>query len=469
MAGLYALPIPEIGAVRLVLDTSDWVSKPTEGQVFRSLVPPTDPDYYDQIVKVRVRPTWVNDDVRYNSAQFGYPWEYVGSPDVWYDCEAPLDVPVWYSIELIGGDYSYVSAVAGVQVLPNSTFDINIAGWMADAGATISRETAAPLFGTGSLKITVTASPAFTGARPSVRLPVVQNHMYEISAWLRPSSGAGNCRVAVDWYTAANAYITTSYCPQMTVAANVTTRRMLHAEPPATATQADPRIVWDTPPTGGSVLVDRFRVYDMGNAEVEAGASSVTLTALGAGWLSNPAMPAEDIMLDLLPSDDCVIGELPDGVIFGSHAADTRASSGSRYDVVDQDVPAIVTGRRKAPTSTVTLIALTEPDTNRLHSLLAPGSVLMLRVQDDFHLPSRYLDVDTVTTTPLSPDLRLPYRVLDLPYASAGAPPDPIAGVLGTRFQDLDRYATWTAFDAAQLTTTDLLLGAGSTVGVGAL
>jgi hypothetical protein len=469
VAGLSAEAIPEIGAIRLVLNTSDWTDKPYQGQVLRSLVPPTDPDWSLNLIKVRVRPTWVQDDIRFNSAQYGYPWEYVGTPDVWYDCEAPLDVPVYYTIELVGGDYTFVSALSYSQKIANTSFDTNITGWNADAGATLSRETVAPLFGTGSLRIAVVGTPTFTGARPSVRYPVVAGHMYNVSAWLRASSATGQARVAVDWYTAGNAYVTTTYCPQTTLGANITTRRQLFAEPPATATQADPRIVWDTPPSGGVLLVDRVRMIDMGNAEVEAGATSTTLTTTYAGWLSNPVMPAEDIPLILLPGDECETEVPHTGVIFAAHNADTRASVGTRYDVVDDAFPAVVTGRRKAPTSTLTLTTLAATDTDRVHSLLAPGSVLMLRVIDDFHLPSRYLDIDTVTTTPLSPNLRLPYRVIDLPYASAGAPPDPIAGVLGTRFQDLNRYTTWTALDAAQLTTTDLLLGAGSLVGVGTL
>jgi hypothetical protein len=463
MAGMYAEALPEFGLVRIVLDVRDWASMPTEGQLFRSLVPHSDPDWYDSAVKVRVRPTYVIGD---EYPQYGYPFEMLsGGVDVWYDAEAPLDVPVYYTAELVGGDAPYVSAVAAVNMIENGDFETGIAGWQADAGAALFT-TAQPLFGVGSLRVNVVGTPVFTGARPTVRYVVDPTHRYEFSGWARVSSSTGEARIAIDWWTTGGAYLSTTYTPQFTIPADVTTRRSVAASPPPTGTRAEPRIVWSAnPPNNANFRADRLRMFDMGTGSTS---SPVTLASNDGGWLSNPQAPAVDVRLDLLPTDDCVIAPDPTGVMFLSHEADTRAGAGSRFDVVDQAMPAVIVARRKAPTSTLTIASLSFADRDAVHELLADGAVLLVRVPPEFGVQDRYMDVGDVKTGPLSPDLRLPYRVIDLPYAQAGSPGAPTDGVLGNRFADLDRYATWSAFDAAALTSIDLLLGAGSTFGVGA-
>lgn len=462
MAGMTAEPLPAIGAIRVVMDTSDFVTQPYEMQLLRSLSPPGSPEWSDSLVKVRVRPTTAPGQY----PQFGYPWEMTLGRDVWYDSEAPLDTPVYYTVELIGGDYSYLSAHALVDLMPNGSFETGITGWMADTGAALAAETVAPLAGVRSLRITATGATSPTGARPSVNIPVVAGRMYQFEALMRPSA-TGQVALAIDWFTAANVFITTSFAPVTTMTAGVTARRMMRINAPATATSAQPKVRWASPPAGGTVIIDSVRFIDMNLGSDEATATPVTLASAGGGWLSNPARPSQDVRLDLLPDDDCQPGTLNDGVLFLSHDADSRTSSGARFDVVDQAVPSVVTGRRKAPTSSYTFAALTFTDRDRLHNMLALGDVLMVRLPDEFGIDDRYLDVGDVATTALSPDLRLPYRVIDMPYASAGAPAAPTEGVLGDRFADLDRYDTWAAFDLAQLTTIDLLHGAGSTLGVG--
>lgn len=462
MAGMTAEPLPAIGAIRVVLDTSDFVTQPYEVQLLRSLAKPGSPEWDDSLVKVRVRPTTATSD----AAQFGYPWEMTLGRDMWYDSEAPLDTPVYYTAELIGGDYSYLSAHTLVDLMPNGQFNTGITGWVADTGASIAWETAAPIAGAGSLRITTTGATSPSGARPMPSIPVVAGRMYQIEALLRPSA-TGTIGLAIDWFTAANVFLTTTFATVTTMNAGVTARRTVRAVAPATAANAQPKIRWASPPAGGTIVVDAVRFLDMNNGADEATATPVTLASNAGGWLSNPARPSQDVRLDLLPDIDCAPGTVNDGVLFLSHAADSRASAGARFDVVDQAVPSVVTGRRKSPTSSYTFAALTFTDRDRLHNMLALGDVLMARLPREFGIDDRYLDVADVATTALTPDLRVPYRVIDVPYAAVGPPADPTEGVLGNRFADLDRYNTWADFDLAQLTSIGLLYGAGSTLGIG--
>lgn len=463
---MIAEPLPALGVVRVLLDVRDMANLPEETQLLRSTLQPFTTDWYSSVEKVRVRPTTVEDQ----SAQYGQPWEITaGGLDVWYDSEAPLDKPVYYTAELIGASQSYVVAHAPVTLL-SYTFETGITGWSADTGGTLSYNTTTPISGKGSLRYTSLGTTATIGTRALRVGGVVAGQRYLAEFVMRVSVAVTDLRVAVDFVTAANVFITSTFGTITSAPAGVTVVRREVFLAPATAARVDLRVRWaGTPPAGATVDVDSVRLVDLGDATATLTANTVTLASNGGGWLHAPELPAGALRLDLLPDDDCVVAPVPTGVMFASHSGEARAGSGARFDVVQQRLPSIVTGVRKAPTATLTVAALSAVDVAAVHSEIDTGNVLMLRLPPEFHISDRYLDVGDVTTVPLSEDLRVPYRIVDLPYAQAPSPAGPAGGVLGQRFQDLDRYATWTAFDAAQLTTLDVMLGSASTKGVGAL
>ena len=466
MPSLSAVALPQIGAIRIVADLSDWINRAYQGQLLRSPVPPSDPFWQSYAYKVRIRPTYV---IGSQFSQFGQTWEMLsGFVDMWYDTEATLDQPWWYILETIGGDASYVYSQTATQLVANSDFETDIAGWQADNG-TLTRETAAPIIGTGSLRLAVTGTPSTAGARPTVRYTVTPGRRHMASAYLRPSAGTGQARLAIDWYTAANAFISTSFSPQTTMSAGVATRRVVRATAPGTAARADVRVHWGTPPAGAVMVADRVELYAHGDATSAGSSSPVTLSSQGGGWLHNPEQPAGSMRLALLPDTDCEPGVLVDGLMFLSYSGQVRAAAGARFDIGGQPEPAVVVATRKSPSATLTVAALTFTDRDTVVDELYEGSVMMLRLPTEFGISDRYLDIGDTTETALTPDLRRQHRVIDLPHQVVGPPDSPTAGVLGNRFIDLDRYATWSAFDAAQLTSLDLLYGAGSTQGIGAL
>ncbi len=466
MPGFTAEPLPDIGAVRLVFDYSDYVgATPVDHvQMLRLDVPPTDPDWFNHVRQVRVRPTYMLGDL--GEGQYGQPWEMFNTVDVWYDVEAPLDVPLYYMIETVGGDFGYVFGYPYEQLVGNPDFEVNVTGWQADTNAAISRETTAPLFGTGSLRIVSTAA-ATTGARLTTAVPVTAGRTYGMSAWLSSPAG-GTQRIGVDWLNGANAVLSTSLSAQTNIPAGVAVRRSFTAVAPVGAVTARPRFLMNGVALGVVLLADRVRFGSMKGGDTEP-PLPVTLASNGGGWFSEPTEPGTDVRLSLLPVDGCDVDELlagtQSGVIFASHAAEQRASAGARFDVVDQSLPVPITSVRRGPTSTLTLAAVSFADRDRVHAAVSTGRVNLLRLPPEFGISDRYCDVADISTSALSPDLRLPYRVIDLPYASSAPPTGPIAGVTGTRFEDLNRYDTWNAFDAARLTSVDLLHGAGSPAG----
>lgn len=481
MPGFTVEPLPAIGAVRLVVDVSDFVDpdpgNPTavdEVQMFRLLVPPTDPDWFLSLRKVRVRPTYrVQGE---GVGQYGQPWEMFNTADVWYDCEAPLDVPLWYLVETIGGDFSFLYGYPYANVVENSEFETNVSGWQPDTHAAITWNNGSPIFGVGSLRIRATQIPTagWTGARTVTHHPVTAGRMYAFSAWLRASGAPTNVRFGVDWLNAAHGYLATTYSVHTSIpGANVPVRRATTAVAPVGAAYAQPRVMMLAPAAEQLAIVDRVTFSGMGPGDdIVSTPPSTILASLGGGWFTEPTEPATDVRLSLLPVDGCDVDALVDGtksgVIFASHSTEGAASAGARFDVVDQRLPVPITSVRRGPTSTLTLASVSFPDRDAVHASLATGRVTMLRLPPEFGISDRYTDVADVSTSALSQDLRLPYRVIDLPYAESTPPSGPIAGVRGTRFEDIDRYATWTEFDAAGLTSIDLLHGAGSTLGVGA-
>jgi hypothetical protein len=453
--------LPNIGAVRLVLDVRGWAFLPDEVQVRRYLV---DPDT-DSVAFTLLRssPHTIAGDPY--ATMFEQPTEEIpGGVRVWYDTEAPLDQPVWYRAETIGGDEPYVDATAAAVRL-HERFEQGIAGWTVTAGSR-THETVAPLVGVGSLRVTAPGATSQISASPPLLTGVIPGRHYLFEGWLRALSGPSDLQLVIDWRTGAGAAISTTGGSAVTAPAGSTVYRSTRHVAPPLAAQALLRLRWNgTPPAGWATLVDEVRLVDLGTGAYGQG-TPVVVPSAGGGWLRDPLAPRLDVRLSLLPGDECEVDELPSGVVFASYAAEARAGASARFDVVEQALPTVALSVRKAPASTLTLASLTFGDRDRLHELLATGRLLLFQVPPEFGIADRYLDVGDSGTAPLVADLRTPYRVHDLPHAVSLPPAGPGEAPPGYRWSDTcDRYTTWDQVDAANVTGVDVLLGALSTGG----
>jgi hypothetical protein len=81
-----------------------------------------------------------------------------------------------------------------VNLISNSTFETNIDGWIGVVGAILSRETAAPLAGTGSLKILNTIDNGQT----STPITTIPGHQYLVTCRAKSTAaaGRGSCLIA---------------------------------------------------------------------------------------------------------------------------------------------------------------------------------------------------------------------------------------------------------------------------------
>lgn len=466
MSYVYAEVLPAIGAVRVVLDISDWPDPANEATVRRYLVPPTDAA---EFVLVRSTPSTSDDPAHQH---FGVPSELItGGVRVWYDTEAPLGVDVWYRVEVSGpGVGGYIDA-APVTVLRHAEFAAGVDGFEAVAGASVARVAApAPPTATapGSLRVTSAGTHATTGAQTVRAGGITAGRDYLFDGWLMAPAGAADVRLVVDWYTAADVFVSTTGLAATPLAAGVWSYRRATAPAPATAARYQARIRWaGTPPAGALLYAADVRVLAPGPA-VDGGGAPVLVPVDGAGWLRDPVRPRLDVPLSLIPDELCESdAEAPTpGVIFASMSADTRAAAGARFDVVEQAEPMSTASVRKAPTGTLTLVTVTFADRDQVHELLASGEVVLFQTAPEYGIPDRYCDVADVQTSPLSSDLRTQYRVIDLPHAATLPPAGPGEAPVGYRWADLCApYTSWDALDDAALTGVDVLLGKASTSG----
>lgn len=74
-----------------------------------------------------------------------------------------------------------------VNLISNGTFETNIDGWTGHVGATLSRETAAPLSGTGSLKILNTVG----NGQGSIAITTIPGHQYRVTCRAKSTAAAG--------------------------------------------------------------------------------------------------------------------------------------------------------------------------------------------------------------------------------------------------------------------------------------
>jgi hypothetical protein len=147
--------------------------------------------------------------------------------------ETPFDLTV-------GGEEVRVSA-GGRLITPNPWFDADATGWLA-SNATIARSTAVvhPQ-GLASLLITPNGSSASGGADLTPRTPVgsiIPGASYIASCWVYSPGGHADLRPAIDWYDAANAFISSGLGSGFAVPAGAWTFLTQTLAAPANASRA---------------------------------------------------------------------------------------------------------------------------------------------------------------------------------------------------------------------------------------
>lgn len=368
---------------------------------------------------------------------------------VLYDQELPLDTPV-----------HYVATAILSQVNVTATFDDYLSPWTAANGATIAQR----LEGNSvyaKLALAVVSTGSNNPRAIGERIPVTAGTVLTLTGVATQNSLSAAIRavaIGVQWLDAALAVLSTSTVAgtagaqaEATVTGNVTA--------PASTVYAVPLVQT----TGSPVPVGNTAVlWPLILVQTQAGtATSATVVVASAGscWLKDPLDPGNSIRVDYQfdPRPECTPTT---GVVFGAQPAPTYPTNSGTFTINNQRETVTVAKLRGAATGTLVLIARTIADRDRILAACVGGYPLLWQPTPDVNAPGGYLSIAALQVSELEPDLRVPVRVLPLPYVIERAPGGPMYGVPSARWMDTcHKYANWGAAKAAGVTWQQAMQG----------
>lgn len=367
---------------------------------------------------------------------------------VLYDQELPLDVPV-----------HYVATAILSQVNVTATFESYLSPWVAANGATLARR----LEGNSTyarMALAVISSGSNNPRAVAERIPVTAGTVLTLTGVATQLGGATIRAVAigVQWLDAALAVLSTSTVAgtagtlvEATVTGNVTAPASSVYAVPLVQTTGTPVPTINPPVLWPSIIV-----------QTQAGtATSATVVVASAGscWLKDPVDPGNNVRVDYQfdPRPQCTPTS---GVVFAAQPAPSYPANSATFTINNQREPVTVAKLRGSATGTLVLIARTFADRDRLLAACAGGYPLLWQPTPDVNAPGGYLAIDALQIAELEPDLRVPVRVIPLPYVIERAPGGPMYGVPGARWMDsCHRYANWGTAKAAGVTWQQALQG----------
>lgn len=145
--------------------------------------------------------------------------------------------------------------MTGLILNTNSDFQSGTTGWVASsANVTIAPDLYAPRSGRYCLRVTaIAAGTDGVNQNTGFGAAATAGQDYLISGWMKTELASTDCRIAVDWYTGANAYISTTLPTAATTSANVW--QFFQAVVTAPAATASARV------RGRNVFASAYRAY----------------------------------------------------------------------------------------------------------------------------------------------------------------------------------------------------------------
>lgn len=373
---------------------------------------------------------------------------------LWWDTEPPLNVPL---------EYCAVAADVPLNLVQNGSFETITAPWVASGGALVSSGTFAH-DGVSSGRFT----PDGVTFTPNISQPIlglVFGQPITVSTWVLTPQGWNSVRLQlVVNYT--DGRVDTFTTPVEILDDNEWRQLQLTADLSTTVSSATLTFyMTGTPPATTLFYIDDVQVSQP--VDVTATACETVTVASESVWLKNPLNPCLDVEIGLCSPAmaDC---EEPSRVSYVGHADDEWQPNTTLLTPVNRRYPIPVNRVRRAPTSTLRVLA---HDCAARDAVLASndtGDPLLFQAPATYCIPDRYISVGALTDSRISVDQREDFRLISMPYATVQRPEGPANGVCGARIIDLcDIYTSWAAMTIAGLTWTDLLLGLASPDGPG--
>jgi hypothetical protein len=367
---------------------------------------------------------------------------YAGYKTVLYDTELPLDNAFYYTATAPAGVLNVNPTFSGGYVDPWYVTDpaINLKITKASSGQNF-----------------LSFSTAGATPNPTIRaedIPATPGVALTVTATVS-TSGSNGVTVGFVYRDSSGTILAT-----MQAAATVFASTTLTASGVAPANTVTAQLFVQMNGTPGSGVTCNVASITLTPFQANTATSGgVMVPSLGSCQFKDPLIPGNNVRVDFAwdPNPLCTPTE---GIFWQSLDQEQYAANSAVFNVNNQDVAQVVSKRRSAPSSTLTLVSRTFPDRDRLIALLAPGSPLLFQAPDEYGLPDRYISVGANSISRVLPDHRIPIRVHSMPHTVCAAPGGPMQGTVGARWQDLcNRYATWGAVNSAGLTWQQLLDG----------
>lgn len=364
-----------------------------------------------------------------------------------YDWECPLDTPVYYQ--------------ATVALNPNGDFEATVEGWATvSTGGTAVQSTGYFYAGSASLQWT----PDGTTTAPVVlsdQFFAVAGTSYTVNAQVLAAKGwAGGVGLVINWYTAANAFIS-----QSGTASNLWPTvgnwdpYTLTATAPATTGFGRIGLLLAGKPNADRVFYLDEAYVTTAAGTIDTSATPVSVSSAPGGWWKDPLHPATMIRLtDALTFASCYT----QGFVLVGISRPTRPADSGILEVPGQALGVANASTRKSGRRTIAVATGAFADADAVRDLHAPGTPLLLQLPARYGIEEHYALCSDLNSSDLGGDQTRQQQIHSTTMTHSANPPGPAEGVLGTRYQDLLSKGgplTYTAATSAGFTWLDALKG----------
>lgn len=198
---------------------------------------------------------------------------------------------------------------------------------------------------------------------------------------------------------------------------------------------------------------------------ITAGPATVTTTS---SWLRDPARPWANVRIDDCsttpvpapcsdPLEEPAVSLVADGLGTEEYEVDATL-----FPVLNRQRPADVYAYRKDVVTSFRVVSKTRASHDTLNVFYAWGGPIFLQLPVIYGWPDRYYQPAKVSVSRLSKDLRIPYRLWDVPLTAVDAP---VGDAQGTALNNWclikSTYDTWADLTGTGLTWGQIMEGQG--------
>jgi len=178
----------------------------------------------------------------------------------------------------------------------------------------------------------------------------------------------------------------------------------------------------------------------------------------GSFFLKDPVRPCNDREIYICaPSVRLTDRCGGSGITFVTIGTELYRSNSTNVRAFNRRSPIASTRKRSTASTALRLTAVSFQDLEDLKQLLIPGSPLLFQGPPDYGVPDRYMDVHDLSVDHPLPNLTVQVRSVVLPYDTVDAPSGPTQGICGNR--TIDTCDTYSELESQGFTYEDIITG----------